>query len=232
MSTTTQTTPTTPDAAKPGRRGLSRRTVLIGAGATVAGLGTAAYVGSRAPEVTFASDTFGSAGPRILVAYDSQYGSTGEIARAIGAQLGAQARVDVRPASAVTSLGSYAALVFGAPVQKNVMKESATTWLREHAAEVNRIPHAYFMPSASFGIDPDRAGQTARKTGLLEDAAALSGTSPFALLPMGGLVDFSRMAYINSLIYRITAGNGIQGDFRDFGAVETWTDQIRTRLLS
>lgn len=225
-------TPDSPKPPKPARaRGVSRRNLLIGAGATAAGLGVAGYAGSRTPTVNFASASHGTTGPRLLVAYDSQYGSTGEIAQRIGTQLGSVARVDVRPTWEIDSLDGYRAMVFGAPVQQDRMKSSATDWLSSRSAEINRIPHAFFMPSASFGIDPDRVGQEAAKRQLLEQAAELSGTAPLSVLPMGGVVDFSKMAYLSGLVYQVASGNSVQGDFRDFGAVTDWVNQVQPGLL-
>ncbi|MFV0252597.1 MAG: flavodoxin domain-containing protein [Beutenbergiaceae bacterium] len=213
------------------RRRPRRRALLVGAGAGVAGLAAGIYAGSRAPEVTFPQSSYGSAGPRLLVAYDSQFGSTAGIAQAIGQQLGTAARVDVSPIWQVDAISDYAAMVFGAPVQTDAMKRSATDWLRERAVEINRIPHAYFMPSATFGLDPDRESQTALKLGLMQDAAALTGTAPLALLPMGGVVDFSKMAFFTSVVYQLLSGSSTQGDFRDFDVLATWVDQIQAQLL-
>lgn len=230
-STPTAPTPSNGEQPRRPRRGVSRRTLLIGGGVAVAGVAGAAYVGSRGPSISFPSLTMGATGPRVLVAYDSQYGSTGESAAAVGTHLSASARVDVRHLSTVQDLTGYQALILGAPVQKNVMKESATTWLRNHASELSTLPHAWFMPSASFGIDPDRAGQEAAKLGLMEDAAALTGTNPVSMLPTGGLVDFSRMSLMHGWVYQATAGNSIQGDFRDPRALTAWVDEVAPALL-
>ncbi|MFV0451185.1 MAG: flavodoxin domain-containing protein [Propioniciclava sp.] len=223
--------PASPTTAAPARRGrVNRRTLIVG-GAAAAGIATGAYAGSRGPTITFPEATYGAGGPRILVAYDSQYGSTAEIAAGVAQQLSSDAQVDLRPLASVGDLAPYSAMVLGAPVQTDVMKESATTWLSERAAELDRLPHAWFMPSASFGIDPDRERQLREKQGVMEDAAALTGTNPFALLPTGGLVDFSRMSFLASIVYQIASRTTVQGDFREPKVVAQWTDQITAGLL-
>ncbi|MFV0429083.1 MAG: flavodoxin domain-containing protein [Arachnia sp.] len=210
---------------------VSRRSILIGTGIGVVGVGVGgAYLGSRSPEIELANADLGTTGPKVLVAYDSQYGSTGGVATAIGAHLALKAHVHVRHITEVSSVEDYAAVVFGSPVQRSQMKESAVEWLGQQSASINQRPMAMFMPSASFGIDPDKASQRAEKLELMQQAASDSGTSPVSMLPMGGLVDFSLMSPITSVVYRVTAGNGTEGDFRDFDAVKAWTEEITPQL--
>lgn len=227
---TTQNTTAGPHATPAPRRRVSRRGLLIGAGATAAGLGIGAYAGTRSPEISFASGTFGTVGPRVLVAYDSSFGSTGEIARRVAERLGAAAQVDLRKIDAGLGVSGYDAVVFGAPIQADVMKKSATQWLADRSTDMT-MPHALFMPSASFGIDPNRERQVAEKTAVLTAAAEQAGLDPVGMLPMGGVVDFSKMSVATGLVYRVMSGTTQEGDFRDYGAVDAWIDEIQPRLL-
>lgn len=214
-----------PDRPAPeeSRRGLSRRQALIGGGLLAGG----ALVGggiwaAQSPSIDFASSNLGASGPLVGVLYDSQFGSTGGLAVAIAEQLSVSARVQVRHVSQVAALTDFDAIVFGAPVQRAVMKASATDWLQANKSALSAVPHALFMPSASFGIDPDRQRQIAEKTAVLEQAAAAGGCNPVALLPTGGKVDFSAMSPFSSVVYQVMSGSSQQGDFRDLDAVRTW----------
>lgn len=217
---------------EPPNKGISRRSILIGGGAVAVGLGVGGVaLAGRDPAVDFVSADYGSSGPRTLVAYDSQYGSTGGVADAIGQRLGRTRQVEVRKLTEVTDISAYEAMVFGSPVQASQMKESAVTWLSEHAADIT-MPLAMFMPSASFGIDPDKEKQTAEKLGWLEQAASQAGVDPVAMQPFGGLVDFSKMSVMRGVIYRLMSGTSEEGDWRNFDDIRAWADEINPLLLA
>lgn len=216
---------------QPKSRGISRRSVLIGGGVAAVGLGVGGVaMAGRDPAVNFVSANYGDSGPRTLVAYDSQYGSTGGIADAIGQRLGRNMQVEVRKLSEVTDVSAYDAMVFGAPVQASQMKESATTWLGEHAGDIT-MPLAMFMPSASFGMAPDKEEQTKEKRGWMEQAAELGNVDPVAMQPFGGLVNFSQMSVMRGLIYRVMSGSSEEGDWRNFDDIRAWADEINPLLV-
>lgn len=220
-----------PDAGSPtARRAISRRGFLVAGGATAVGLGSAGWAIARSPEITFPTGTYGTTGPKVLVAYDSAYGSTGEIAQFAAMRLSSAARVDLRKIDDQLGLAGYDALVFGAPVQTDVMKESATAWLADQSADIT-MPMAMFMPSASFGIDPDREGQVKEKLGVLTDAADRAGVEPVGMLPCGGVVDFAKMSLAAALVYRVMSGTNQEGDFRDFTAIDEWINEVTPQLL-
>lgn len=233
---TTSNEPTTeqtePSNAKPAKKKprISRRGLLIGAGVTTVGLGVGGYAVSRSPEITFVSGSYGSTGPRVLVAYDSSYGSTGEIAQRIAQQLGSVARADLRMINDGLGVSDYDAVVFGAPVQTDVMKESATQWLKDRSADIT-MPIALFMPSASFGIDPERERQITEKLGVLTDTADQAGLDPVGMLPCGGVVDFSKMSLAGSAVYQVMSGTTQEGDFRDYNAISSWVSQVQPSLI-
>jgi menaquinone-dependent protoporphyrinogen IX oxidase len=212
------------------RRGLSRRALLI-SGGVVAASGATAWAVTRAPQITMAAGTFGTVGPRVLVGYDSQYGSTGDVAMAIGQELGARARVSVQHLSQVNALDDYDAVVVGAPVQQNRWKASATQWLGDHSAGISHVPWAMFLTSMSFGISPDRAGQTVAKQQLLAAAARVVPSPPRASAPFGGFLDYGRMAPANAAFYMLMAADDTAGDFRDFAEVGRWAREIGPLLL-
>lgn len=216
----------------PPRRGLTRRQLIVGGSilAGTAALGTGAFIATRSPEITFAKGTFGSGAARVAVVYDSEFGSTGGLAEAAARGLAGLAQVDVWHMEAAPSLAGYDALVFGAPVQRGVMKASATTWLSEHASAVGRMPMAMFMPSASFGIDPDREAQIEEKTAMMTTAAETAGCEPVAILPTGGMVDFSLMSPLAATIYQLTSGSAVSGDYREPDAVQAWATEIAPLL--
>jgi menaquinone-dependent protoporphyrinogen oxidase len=210
---------------------VSRRTLLI-AGSAVAAGGVGVFAATRAPIIAMAEADLGTTGPRILVGYDSQYGSTGDVAMSIGQVLADRARVTVRHLTLVNSLDDFDAVVVGAPVQQNRWKASATQWLGDHGREIGSVPWAIFLTSMSYGISPDRVGQLAAKTDLLNAAARVVPTPPKATAPFGGFLDYGRMAPANAAFYMMMAADDTAGDFRDFAAVNRWAGEIRPLLLT
>lgn len=74
---------------------------------------------------------------KALVIYDSQFGNTEQIARAISAALGARAETAVRRAADVTAadLAGLDLLVVGSPTQRFHATEPVETWLQGHALQ-------------------------------------------------------------------------------------------------
>ena len=205
----------------------SRRTILRAGVGGAAALGLGAFWATRQPELTFASGSYGAAGPSVLVAYDSQYGSTGDVAVAIGQALSVAARVDVRRIDQVSDVTPYSAVVLGAPVQRSAWKTDAVDFARTHAAPLAGRPSAVFLTSMSFGIDPNRDAQEQEKRKILEAAvAAVPGWRPVSLQPFGGYLDYGRMAPAHAAMYRVMAGNDTAGDFRDFAAIAAWAQSL------
>ncbi len=197
----------------------------------MAAAGAGAFTVTRAPLITMAEGDLGTTGPRILVGYDSQYGSTGEVAVTVGQALAERARVSVRHLSHVDSVDDFDAIVVGAPVQQNRWKASATQWLGDHGTAISAVPWAIFLTSMSFGISPDRAGQTVAKQQLLAAAARVVPSPPKASAPFGGFLDYGRMAPANAAFYMLMAADDTAGDFRDFAEVTRWARKIGPLLL-
>src|SRR3982751_2220686 len=83
---------------------------------------------------------FGRCGMRILVAYGTTSGSTGEIAEWIGEELRAGFAVDVRPAGEVQDLDGYDAVVLGAAVYMAGWHQDARRFAHRFADELVRRP--------------------------------------------------------------------------------------------
>jgi menaquinone-dependent protoporphyrinogen IX oxidase len=87
---------------------------------------------------------------KILVAYTTNAGSTAEAARLVGEELGQDGtQVEVRRLEEVTSLESYTAVVVGGPMILG-WHRAAQKFVRQHQAELARIPSAYFLTAMSL----------------------------------------------------------------------------------
>jgi menaquinone-dependent protoporphyrinogen IX oxidase len=87
---------------------------------------------------------------RILIAYTTNAGSTAEVARMIGEELGKDGtQVDVRRLEEVQSLDPYTAVVVGGPMIVGWHK-AALKFIKKHQQALSRIPAAYFFTAKSL----------------------------------------------------------------------------------
>ncbi|CAG7844593.1 hypothetical protein USB125703_00831 [Pseudoclavibacter triregionum] len=157
------------------------------------------------------------------MAYDSQYSTTGEVADVLGAALAAHGpQVDVRHVRTAPDPSGYDAVVAGAPVHANAWKSGAAAWLHEHRQTLATIPHALFLTSMSFALDPDRPGQQREKTDLLQQTASREGLRPVAVAPFAGAVDLDVMGGAAGMVYMGVSRTMTTGDYRDWGAIAAW----------
>jgi menaquinone-dependent protoporphyrinogen oxidase len=82
----------------------------------------------------------------IRVAYATRYGSTQEVAEAVGARLRERGLgADVRRARDVRSLEGFDAVVLGAPLYIGSLLREARRFLKRHQATLSQIPVALFL---------------------------------------------------------------------------------------
>jgi menaquinone-dependent protoporphyrinogen IX oxidase len=82
---------------------------------------------------------------RILVAYTTNAGTTADVAKVIGEELGREgAQVDVRRLEEVANLEAYSAVVVGAPLIVG-WHPAAKGFVKKHRAALSRVPVAYFV---------------------------------------------------------------------------------------
>jgi len=83
---------------------------------------------------------------KILVAYASQYGSTGGVADAIARVLcKAGAVVDIRLVTNVADLSRYQVIIVGSPVQNDAWRPEAISFVKKNRKLLSKLPVAYFL---------------------------------------------------------------------------------------
>ena len=82
---------------------------------------------------------------KILVAYASKCGSTGEVAEAMRKALcETGASVDVRLAKAVRDVSGYQGVIVGSAIRLGQWLPEALQFIKRHQAALSRVPVAYF----------------------------------------------------------------------------------------
>lgn len=161
-------------------------------------------------------------GMRILVTASSKHGATSEIADAIAERLRAAGfMVDRSVPEDVTTLSGYDAVVCGSAVYMTQWMEPSTAFLQRFETQLARIPVWAFSVGLS-GVpkhspqDPSRIGPVLMKVHVVHHT-----TFPGRYLP-------SRLSLRERSIARLAGA--VEGDFRDWKAVDEWTDSIIEEL--
>ena len=166
---------------------------------------------------------------RILVAYGTKYGATGEIAERIGQVLReAGMPVDVLPADRVSDVAPYSAVVLGSAVYVGQWRKEAARFLKANAAALSERPAWFFSSGPTGEGDVDPVKQT-------QDWRFPKGLEPIAdrILPKDVAV-FRGAAFAERLNWfhrwMLSQVKAPLGDYRDWEAIEAWAGGIAEAL--
>lgn len=157
---------------------------------------------------------------RILVAYASKHGSTSEIAEHIAAELrrvGHEA--DVASVEEIADLQTYDAYVIGSAVYHSSWMKEATAFVASNAAWLIRRP-VWLFSSGPVGT----AAPTDPK-----DVVTLGETiNPRGHRVFYGALDRRELSIGERIV--VGAVKAQDGDFRDWPAIDAWTNEIAREL--
>jgi menaquinone-dependent protoporphyrinogen oxidase len=158
---------------------------------------------------------------KVLVAFATRYGSTGEVADAVGSQLREQGlEVDVKPAGEVDSLAGYSAVVLGGALYFFRWHRDARRFLRRHRKELAGLPVAIFAMGPINDVDEEFAGARRHLDKALARHAWLA---PVSIATFGGRLEPSslRFPHGNPAMRKMPAS-----DIRDWAAIDRWADEL------
>ncbi len=212
---------------------ITRRRFLMLAGGAVGAsalcCGGLATLGLRQPAIEYIESDCGkeeNVGDKILVAYASRAGSTGEVAEAIGKVLcDGGAAVDVRLAKEVTDLSPYRAVVVGSGIRVGKWLPEAVEFVERHREALSRMPVAYFAVCLTLKEDTE---ENRREVAAYLDPVR-EVVQPVDVGLFAGVMDYSKLPFIFRLMMK--AMKSPEGDFRDWEAIRDWAGQVRARLV-
>jgi menaquinone-dependent protoporphyrinogen oxidase len=163
---------------------------------------------------------------KILVAYASRAGSTGEVAKVIATTLGESgAAVEVKPIKSVTSLTEYDAVVVGSAIRMGKWLPEAVEFVKTNQSVLQEIPTAYF--TVCLTLHEDTEANRATVAAYTEPVRALRQPDWEAFF--AGTMDYSSLSFFDRLMAR--AVRAPQGDWRDWTAIQSWARDLQTTLL-
>ena len=217
---------------------ISRRDILkvagISLGASAVACSGLTVLGTRQPDIDFTEATFGDTTLpyKILVAYASKAGSTGDIAGAIGKTLAESgAQVDVRLMKDVNDLAPYRAVVAGSAIRRGQWLKDAMRFVESHQAALAQKPFAAFLVCLTLAKPSDAAHQEV--AAYLEPVRAL--VKPVSEGLFAGMIDFSKLPLVpEGLIMRAILASSKQspGDYRDWNAIRAWAAGLKPLLTN
>lgn len=164
---------------------------------------------------------------RILVAYATRYGSTAEVAEAIGDELRkAGVDVDVRPVGEVQDLSPYRAAVIGSPIYMGKWLPEPQVFIEKNQQRLRTIPVAYF----SVGLTvTDRSPEILRKAEASMDAVRML-VNPVEVGIFPGKLESSGLSFTDRTIVKMIRAK--TGDFRDWEIVRSWAQAVHRKLTA
>jgi menaquinone-dependent protoporphyrinogen oxidase len=173
---------------------------------------------------------------RIIVAYDSVYGSTAEIAEHIGKELSKEGNVvDVHRLGEVREITDYQAVILGSPIIIEKATEETSLFLQKFHTELSERPLALFIVCLAVS-----RGSSARERVILNCVDPLlkdyGKIKPLSIGVFAGVLDFNKyvgtvkesMQNINKQLGMPTEG---RHDYRNWDAISKWAKEVNEQLL-
>ncbi|NJN93387.1 MAG: hypothetical protein HC875_04505 [Anaerolineales bacterium] len=217
---------------------MNRRNFLLGA----AGVGVVALLGGgyyaiRQPQLDFIKAEYpgSSGGGKVLVAYTSQYGSTGGIADAIAQGLHAEdtavAVIRLEKDTVVENIGDYSAVIIGSPVISGAWMPEAVSFVERYQTTLQNIPVAYFLACMELALSTDPNAAENLHPVFDKVLAQIPGVTPVAFGLFAGAIDYNKMSPVNRVLYQYFSPDDTSGDYRDWKAISEWASALRPSLL-
>jgi len=164
---------------------------------------------------------------RVLVAYATKYGATGEIAERIGQVLReAGLPTDVLPADRVSDLTPYQAVVLGSAVYIGKWRKEAVKFLQAHEEMLAERPVWLFSSGPAGEGDAVELMDGWRFP--KGQQAIADRIQPRDIAVFHGHVNMDKMNFIER--WMIKNVQSPVGDFRDWDAVTSWATAIADAL--
>lgn len=171
---------------------------------------------------------------KVLIAYASMHGSTGEVADALAKDLcAAGASVDIRLAENVKDLSPYQAVVVGSAIRSDRWLPEANEFVASHRSILSNIPTAYFLTCLTLA-KPSAEIRTRVQSFLSPVREEVPEVKPVSTGLFAGVLDYNKYGPAIKAVmkYKMWTKGVEEGDHRDWRAIHAWANQLKSAFLS
>ena len=161
---------------------------------------------------------------KILVAYGTAAGSTGEVAQAVGEELeSGGAEVTVAPVETVKDISTYDAVILGSAVRAFRILTKTRRFLRQHKRALGTIPVAYFLVCLTMAEETPENIQKAKNFA----KPMLRTAEPVSLGLFGGCIDHDKLTGLIAQPIKSIP----EQDNRDWVKIRSWAKNTLPKLF-
>jgi menaquinone-dependent protoporphyrinogen oxidase len=189
----------------------------------------------KAGDVQFPESSCGSknkGGHKILIAYASKFGSTGEVAEAIGEVLCQEGNtVETKWVKNVKNLNNYDAVIIGSAIRYDKWMSEAKEFVKANQKILQQLPVAYFFTCLVLHkLNPKGDLEAKKYSDKLQ--ALVPQVKPVSIGGFAGVLDYSNMGFFPRLILKaILLKKGVkEGDYRDWDAIQAWAKDTQLKI--
>lgn len=162
---------------------------------------------------------------RVLIAYATRAGSTGEVAQAISERLCAQGfDAEVRPVDLVKSLDGFQAVVLGSAIRYSAWLPEMLKFVESQRSALAAVPVVIFTAHMQALEDSEASAKT-RST---YTQAVRGLVTPRAEAFFAGKVDPATLSFFERMAVKLVKSP--IGDKRDWNAIRRWADGLGLAL--
>ena len=164
----------------------------------------------------------------VLVAYDSRFGSTAEIAKFIGKILVINNLiVDVKKINEVKDLSVYTNVIIGSAIQYDKWMTEAKEFIVKNETELSGKSVSFFLVCLVLSKKTDKANIKANSyANDIENSVPQIKINNFG--KFAGVLDYSKMSFGQRILAKgIFAIIGVkEGDYRDWNSIKKWSEKL------
>lgn len=165
---------------------------------------------------------------KVLVTYGSWAGSTGEVAETIAATLQEEGLEAVaRPASSVTDLSGYRAVVVGSGIHAGQLHGHVAAFMAMHQQALRQMPVAYFVVCLTMKEDTE-ANRQAVETYLKTLHDKYPDIQPVSQGLFAGVMDVDKLSFVLRMMMKVMKLE--EGDYRNSEAIRGWARELAAKF--
>jgi len=171
---------------------------------------------------------------KVLIAYASMHGSTGEVADALAKDLcAAGASVDIRLVENVKDLSPYQAVVMGSAIRSDRWLPEANEFVAGHRSILSNLPTAYFLTCLTLA-NPSAEIRTKVQSFLDPVREEFPEVKPVSTGLFAGVLDYNKYGTAIKAVmkYKMWTKGVEEGDYRDWRVIHAWANQLKSAFLS